>query len=234
MHKRQVAAYVACLIVFVACVAQTYDALFPSPSTAPQEATVGLANGATTFRSDASKAAVPPFSVSRLHEDVSVAPDPAAEQGAGLTTGQRDTDTSAPPLSTIGKSEPQSDEPSPSGADKTLTSADRQGREENVGEGHRNGYQVRTVHRGGYYSYRRRNADENSFFGRERYETYANRDYTYGHRDQYNDNYPRRESSAFVHGDRDRNSFRFGQWGREDKTSKSRQSRGVFGTSVWH
>jgi hypothetical protein len=205
MHKRQVAAYVACLTVFVACVAEAYDALFPSPSMAPQEATVGLANDAAPWRSDASESAVPPFSVTRLHQDVSVTPDPAAEQGPSLAAGR---------------------------ADNNLTSADRQEREENSGERHRNVYQVRTVHRGEYYSYRRRNADERSFFGRERYGTYASRNYE--HRDRYYDNYARRDSSAFVRGDRDRDRFSFGHLTRDEKNSRSRQSRGVFGTFVWH
>jgi hypothetical protein len=232
MHKRQVAVYLACLVVFVACVAEAYDALFPSPSTTPREATVGLANSATPSQSDASNGAVPPFSFTRLHENVSVAPAPATEQGSGLAAQQRDT--SEAPFSTIGKLEPQSDEPSPSRADTTLTSADHQGREENAGEEHRTGYQPRTVHRIEYYSYRRRNTDQNSFFGRERHDTYASRDYTYGHRDRNYDNYARRGSSTFVHGNRDHNTFGFGQWAREEKNSRSRQSRGVFGTFLWH
>jgi hypothetical protein len=173
-----------------------------------------------------------PLSFTRLHEDVSVAPDPATEQRSGLIAQQRDT--SDAPFPTIGKSEPQSDEPSPSRAEAAPTSPDRQGREENAGEGRRNGYQVRTVHRGEYYSYRRRNAAENSFFGRERYYTHASRDYTYGHRDGNYDNYARRDSSTFVHGNRDRNTFGFGQWGREEKNSRSRQSRSTFGTFLWH
>ena len=183
MHKRQVVTYVACLMVFVACVAEAYDALFSSPSTASQEATASLANSTAPWRSDASKAAAPPLSVTRLHDDVSVAPDPAAEQGAGLAAGQRDTLEA--PFSTIGKLEPQSGEARPSRADETLTSEDRQGHEENAVEGRRNRYQIRTVHRGEYYSYRRRNADETSFFGRT--------------------------------------TFRFGQWAREEKNSRSRQ-----------
>jgi hypothetical protein len=70
------------------------------------------------------------------------------------------------PFSTIGKLENQSGEARPFRADKTLTSEDHQEREENAGAGRRNRYQVRAVHRGEYYSYRRRNADENSFFCR--------------------------------------------------------------------
>jgi hypothetical protein len=35
MHGRQVAVYVGCLSVLVACVSVGYDALFPSPSAAP-------------------------------------------------------------------------------------------------------------------------------------------------------------------------------------------------------
>jgi hypothetical protein len=128
------------------------------------------------------------------------------------------------PFATVGKAEAQSDGSSPSRAAETLTSPDRQEREENAGEGHRYRYQVRAAHRGEYYySYRRRNADENSFFGRERYDTYARRDYGFGHRDQYRDNYARRDSGAFFRADRDR----------DRKNSGSRHSRGVFGTFVW-
>ena len=101
-------------------------------------------------------------------------------------------------------------------------------------EGRRNRYRVRAAHRGEYYSYRRRNAAENSFFGRERYYTHASRDYTYGHRDGNYDNYARRDSGTFFRGGRDRDRFSFGPWAGNEKNSRSRQSRGAFGTFMWH
>src|SRR5262249_45043395 len=122
------------------------------------------------------------------------------------------------------KAEPHSDESSPSRAAETLTSADRQGREENAGEGRHNRYQVRAAHRGQYYSYRQRNADENSFFGRERYDTYARRDYACGDRDQYHDSCAPRDNNSFFRADHDR----------DRKSSGAGQSRGVFGTFLWH
>jgi hypothetical protein len=223
MQGKQLAAYVACIVVFVACIAEAYDVLFTSPSTAPQEATVGLENTAAPWRpdpSDLSKAAVPPSFVVRSSDGVSVPSGPAAEQGAGRPAERRQSQAR---FATVGKSEPQSDEPGPSRADET---ADRQGREE-IGEGHRNRYRVRAAHRGEYYSYRRGSRDENNFFGRGQY------DYSFGHRDQYHDNYARRDSGAFGRGDRDRDRFHFGQWARDEKSSRSRQSRGVFGTFTW-
>jgi type IV secretory pathway VirB10-like protein len=229
MHGRQLAPYVACLVVFVACVAEAYDALFPSPSATPQEAAAGPANIAAPRPPDASNAAVPPFSVARSNEHVPAPPNPAAEQGASRAAEQRDP--SEAPFATIGKSEPQSDERSPPRAEEALTNADRQGREDNAGDGHRNRYQVRTVRRGVYYN-RGENRGEFSFFGRERYDTSARRDYTYGRREYY-DNYARRDSGAFVRGNDDR--FRSRQGTRADnKNSGSRQSRGIFGTFGWH
>jgi len=95
-------------------------------------------------------------------------------------------------------------------------------------EGRRNRYRVRAAHRGEYYSYRGGNRDENSFFGRAQY------DYTFGHRDQNHDNYVRRDSGAFFRGGRDRERFSFGPWAGNEKNSRSRQSRGAFGTFMWH
>jgi hypothetical protein len=205
MHGKQVAAYLACFVVFLACVTVAYDALFsPSPA-APEDAAAGLASIATPLQSDTSKAAVPLLSVARSSAEVPVTRDPEPEQASGRAAEQRDI--SEAPFATIGKAEPQSDEPSRSRAVETVTSADRQGREEKAAEGNHTRYQVRTGHRGAYYSYRRRNADENSFFGRARY-----------------DNYPRRDSGGFFHADRDR----------DRKNSGSRQSRGMFGTFMWH
>jgi hypothetical protein len=221
MHGRQVAAYVACLVVFVACAAEAYDALFPSPPSPPPRAIVGLANTATLGLADASNPAVPPFSGARSSEGVPAPPDPAAEQGSERAAEQHDL--SEAPFATIGKSEPQSDERGPPRAEETLANADRQRREDNEGDGHHNRYQVRTAHRAAYYN---RNAF--TFFGRERYDTNARRDYTYGRREYY-DNSARRDSGTFFRENDDR--FRSGQWTRADnKNSRSRQSPGMFDT----
>jgi hypothetical protein len=196
--------------------------LFSSSPAAPEDASEGLASIAPLLQSAARQAAVTPSVVAPSdQDDVPVPSDRAAVREASRPAEQHDIPEA--PFATIGKAEPQPDEPSPSRAAETLTSADRQGREENA-EGHRNRYQVRAAHRGQYYSYRQRNADENSFFGRERYDTYARRDYTYGHRDQYHDKYAWRDSGAFFRADHDR----------ARKNSGSRQSRGAFGAFLWH
>jgi hypothetical protein len=197
--------------------------LFSSSPAAPEDAAGSLAIIAPLLQSPAPQAAVTPFVVAHSDQDVApVPPDRAAAREASRPAEQHDIPEA--PFATIGKAEPQSDESSPSRVVETLTSADRQGREENAGEGRRTRFQVRAAHRGQYYSYRQRNADENSFFGRERYDTYARRDYAYGHRDQYHDRYAWRDSGAFFRADHDR----------ARKNSGSRQSRGVFGTFLWH
>ena len=222
MPGKQVAAYLACFVVFLSCVTAAYDALFSSSPAAPEDASAGLASIAPLLQSAAPKAAVTPFPVAPSNQGVAPVPsDRAAVREASRPAEQHDIPEA--PFATIGKAESHSDESSPSRAAETLTSADRQGREENA-EGHRNRYQVRAARRGQYYSYRQRNADENNFFGRERYDTYARRDYAYGQRDQYHDKYAWRDSGAFFRADH----------GRDRKNSGSRQSRGVFGTFLWH
>ena len=222
MPGKQVAAYLACFVVFLSCVTAAYDALFSSSPAAPEDASEGLANIAPLLQSAARQATVTPSVVAPSdQDDVPVPSDRAAVREASRPAEQHDIPEA--PFATIGKAEPQSDESSPSRAAETLTSAD-QGREENAGEGRRTRFQVRAAHRGQYYSYRQRNADENNFFGRERYDTYARRDYAYGQRDQYHDKYAWRDSGAFFRADH----------GRDRKNSGSRQSRGVFGTFLWH
>jgi hypothetical protein len=197
--------------------------LFSSPPAAPEDASRGLASIAPLLQSAAPKAAVTPIPVAPSNQDIAPVPSGrAAVQEASRSAEQPDIPEA--PFATIGKAEPQSDESSPSRAAETLTSADRQGREENAGEGRRSRFQVRAAHRGQYYSYRQRNADENSFFGRGGFDTFARRDYAYGHRDPSHENYARRDSNSFFSADHDR--------GR--KNSGSRQSRGVFGTFFWH
>src|SRR5262249_19276265 len=118
--------------------------------------------------------------------------------------------TSKAPLLTIGKSEAGSNEQVIPRADDPTTSADRQRHEENVGEGHRNRRQVRTVHRSDTYA--RRDAIDGRSGWCEN---------SYWHRDRYDNGYARRDNDAFGRGNRDKNS-------------RSRQSPGVFGTFVWH
>ena len=205
MPGKQVAAYLACFVVFLSCVTAAYDALFSSSPAAPEDASEGLANIAPLLQSAARQATVTPSVVAPSdQDDVPVPSDRAAVREASRPAEQHDIPEA--PFATIGKAESHSDESSPSRGAETLTSADRQGREENA-EGHRNRYQVRAARRGQYYSYRQRNADQNSFFGRERFDTYA-----------------RRDSGAFFRADHDR----------ARKNSGSRQSRGVFGTFFWH
>ena len=157
MRGRQFAAYVGCLTVFVACVVVGYDALFPSPSAALHDSAVGLANAAAPLQPDPSKVPISSFSAAPSSEaskhdgGVSVLPNSAADQHPNRAE-QRDT--SKAPLFTIGKSEAGSNEPNIPRADDTTTSADRQRREENVGEGHRNRHQVRTIHRSDTYAHR--------------------------------------------------------------------------------
>ena len=205
MPGKQVAAYLACFVVFLSCVTAAYDGLFSSPPATSEDPARDLASIAPLLHSAAPRAAVTPSLVAPSDQDVApVPPGRAAVREASRPAEQHDI--AEAPFATIGKAEPHSDESSPSRAAETLTSADRQGREENA-EGHRNRYQVRAARRGQYYSYRQRNADQNSFFGRERFDTYA-----------------RRDSGAFFRADHDR----------ARKNSGSRQSRGVFGTFFWH
>lgn len=192
MGGKQLAAYAACTSIFVACAAVGYDALFPAPSTlpspssAPQTATVGVANSTAQWPSDPSKAAVPLYDdmvrllLAPLKEDpeddnvasaptgaaTERAPDPAPQGGAA----------SKPPLSTVGKSVPP----------------------------YRNRQQLRTAHRDN--SYRRRNHDDDTSARREghndeyargeRYDSsYSRRnsDDSYARRERYTDDYTRRE-----------------------------------------
>ena len=222
MPGKQVAAYLACFVVFLSCVTAAYDGLFSSPPATSEDPARDLASIAPLLHSAAPRAAVTPSLVAPSDQDVApVPPGRAAVREVSRPAEQHDIPEA--PFATIGKAESHSDESSPSRAAETLTSADRQGREENA-EGHRNRYQFRAAHRGQYYSYRQRNADENNFIGRERYDTYARRDYAYGQRDQYHDKYAWRDSGAFFRADHDRGRKNFG----------SRQSRGVFGTFLWH
>ena len=222
MPGKQVAAYLACFVVFLSCVTAAYDALFSSSPAAPEDASEGLANIAPLLQSAARQATVTPSVVAPSdQDDVPVPSDRAAVREASRPAEQHDIPEA--PFATIGKAESHSDESSPSRGAETLTSADRQGREENA-EGRRTRYQVRPARRGQYYSYRQPNADENNFFGRERYDTYARRDYAYGSANQYHDKYAWRDSGAFFRADH----------GRDRKNSGSRQSRGVFGTFLWH